>query len=115
MIAGSHDEAVMDDVATYSCVGPIEPEGDRAPRLGRFAEHECPYVNGAQSSCAEHLTMGGMSYAYDHCFDAFGACPVYRQLAAGVDDVDLVVGEGIQAWRARRPQWVQVTVGRKSA
>lgn len=103
----------MDDVATYSCVGPIgaaEASGLRAGRLA--AERECPYVNRSDERCAEHKTLGGISYAYDHCFDAYRACPVYRYLATGGD---VVIGSGIDQWRAGRPKHVEITVRRKIA
>ena len=43
-------------------------------------DHECPFVDRYDPRCAEHLTMGGLGYAYRHCFAEFGSCPVHAEL-----------------------------------
>lgn len=53
---------------------------ERTQPLEATAERECPYVHRAEGQCAAHLTMGGIGYAFDYCFDAFGECPVYAEL-----------------------------------
>jgi hypothetical protein len=98
--------------------------------LLRTDEGECPFVNRSDSRCAEHLTMGGMGYAYDHCFGSFRSCSMYQELmqerrsralvAAPIDtavrSAEATAGpqplpEG--TWHRLRSRLVELTVGRR--
>lgn len=99
-------------------------------------EVECPFVHRADGRCAEHLTMGGMGYAFDHCFDAFAGCPVYAELSAQQaghcgeenelanweghrqedrrqEKLPVQMGQCAGTWKRLRSRVVELTVGRK--
>lgn len=48
--------------------------------LPRARECECPFVNRADPRCSAHLSLGGVEFAYDHCFDEYTACSLYAEL-----------------------------------
>ncbi|MFN4243376.1 MAG: hypothetical protein ACK4PI_09075 [Tepidisphaerales bacterium] len=95
------------------------PRGDRRVRLDTMDDPECPFVNRYDGRCSEHLTMGGLGYAYRYCFAEFAACPVYAELmaeraegvaaAAGTAGGDTPEPTG----GAARPRRVEVTVNRQ--
>ena len=45
-------------------------------------EHHCPFLNRSDHRCSGHFSMQGMQHAFEHCFDAYKACGVYRELLA---------------------------------
>lgn len=57
---------------------PIEAPAPQDAASTACPKGECPFVHGADPRCAEHLTVSGMSHAFDHCFDDFSACPLYH-------------------------------------
>ncbi len=42
--------------------------------------HHCPFLNRADSRCAEHLKIDRLDHAFEFCFDVYAACPVYLDL-----------------------------------
>lgn len=52
----------------------------RGVRTVVMEERECPFVNRADARCSEHLTMGGMGYAFEHCFSKYESCPLHAEL-----------------------------------
>lgn len=42
-------------------------------------EH-CPFLNRANARCGENLSIDALTYAFAHCFHAYDACPLYREL-----------------------------------
>jgi hypothetical protein len=43
------------------------------------ADH-CPFLNRADSRCAEHFTIDGLHHAFEHCFDRYKQCRTYVEL-----------------------------------
>lgn len=72
---------------------------------------ECPFVNRYDGRCSEHLTMGGLGYAYRHCFDDFAGCPVYAELLAEVRETDTAGERSGSPVRAPR---IELTIRRKA-
>jgi len=42
--------------------------------------HHCPFLNRADSRCAENLKIDQLDHAFEYCFDVYAACPVYLDL-----------------------------------
>ena len=42
--------------------------------------HHCPFLNRADARCSTHFSLEALGYAFDHCFDHYEACAVYREL-----------------------------------
>jgi hypothetical protein len=40
----------------------------------------CPFLNRADSRCAEHFRIDAMQHAFKYCVGRFRACPTYLQL-----------------------------------
>lgn len=95
---------------------------------------ECPFVDRADARCSVHLTMGGIGYAFDHCFDDFAACPVHAELAlegrgegaegrsavgGGGEDADrsrvveVEIAADVGRWERIKSRLVELTVGRR--
>lgn len=49
--------------------------------MPRGARH-CPFLNRSDARCATHLSLGGLTDAFDHCFDRYPTCGAYRELLA---------------------------------
>jgi len=97
----------------------------------RMEQRECPHVNRSDTRCAEHLTMGGLEYAYDHCFASFEHCPVYREMSAEQGSGTLMAARalgsdgdagvlnlaprqaGTKTWARLENSVVELTVGRR--
>jgi hypothetical protein len=47
--------------------------------MSERADH-CPFLNRADSRCAEHFNLDHLGYAFRFCFDRYKACPVYAEL-----------------------------------
>ena len=45
-------------------------------------EHHCPFLNRSDHRCSRHFSMHDMQHAFEHCFDAYKSCGVYRELLA---------------------------------
>jgi hypothetical protein len=43
------------------------------------ADH-CPFLNRADSRCADHFTIEGLHHAFEHCFDRYKQCRTYVEL-----------------------------------
>ena len=104
--------------------------------------HHCPFLNRADSRCAEHFNLDALGHAFDYCFGYYDACAVYSRLlaerhirrAAGpgpfegsrLAEFDILDGEGEDALaeefeHARentrentRAPLIQLTVGRRA-
>jgi hypothetical protein len=47
---------------------------------GREPESHCPFLNRTDERCSTHFRLDHLRQAFDHCFDRYHACPVYREL-----------------------------------
>lgn len=45
----------------------------------RHGSH-CPFLNRSDPRCAEYLRLGSLAHAFHHCWNEYGACPVYCEL-----------------------------------
>jgi hypothetical protein len=45
-------------------------------------EHHCPFLNRSDNRCSRFFSMHDMQHAFEHCFDAYKSCGVYRELLA---------------------------------
>jgi hypothetical protein len=45
-------------------------------------EHHCPFLNRSDQRCSRFFSMHDMQHAFEHCFDAYQSCGVYRDLLA---------------------------------
>jgi hypothetical protein len=45
-------------------------------------EHHCPFLNRSDHRCSRFFSMHDMQHAFEHCFDAYKSCGVYRELLA---------------------------------
>ena len=45
-------------------------------------EHHCPFLNRSDHRCSRFFSMHDMQHAFEHCFDAYQSCGVYRELLA---------------------------------
>lgn len=63
-------------------IGLTQPHADPGVQHTAMDDFECPFVDRYDARCAQHLTMGGLGYAYRHCFAEFASCPVYAELMA---------------------------------
>jgi hypothetical protein len=45
-------------------------------------EHHCPFLNRSDHRCSHFFSMHDMQHAFEHCFDAYQSCGVYRELLA---------------------------------
>jgi hypothetical protein len=43
-------------------------------------EHHCPFLNRADHRCSAFFSIERLQHAFEHCFDAYQACDVYREL-----------------------------------
>ena len=43
----------------------------------------CPFIDMADSQCADYLTLRNVTHAFAHCADRYKNCPVYQKL---IDD-----------------------------
>ncbi len=44
----------------------------------------CPFVDKADSRCAEHMRFGNIFSAFAHCADGFTCCRTFREIAREV-------------------------------
>jgi len=51
-------------------------EGQRMEFSGRH----CPFLNRQDARCTQHLSLGALGHAYEHCFDQYAGCTVYYDL-----------------------------------
>ena len=40
----------------------------------------CPFLNRADQRCSTYFSLDRLTHAYEHCFDAYQACPIYLEL-----------------------------------
>jgi hypothetical protein len=40
----------------------------------------CPFLNRADSRCANHFSLDRLGSAFDHCFGEYKACPTYVEM-----------------------------------
>lgn len=55
----------------------------------------CPFLNRNDARCAEHFRVARLQHAFDHCFNAYSACPSYREMLterAGRAESDASIG-----------------------
>ena len=45
-------------------------------------EHHCPFLNRSDNRCSRFFSMHDMQHAFEHCFNAYQSCGVYRELLA---------------------------------
>ena len=45
-------------------------------------ELHCPFLNRSDHRCSRFFSMHDMQHAFEHCFDAYKSCGVYRELLA---------------------------------
>jgi hypothetical protein len=45
-------------------------------------EHHCPFLNRSDHRCSRFFSMHDMQHAFEHCFNAYQSCGVYRELLA---------------------------------
>jgi hypothetical protein len=43
-------------------------------------ESHCPFLNRADSRCANHFSLDKLDRAFDHCFGAYQSCPTYSEM-----------------------------------
>jgi hypothetical protein len=43
-------------------------------------ESHCPFLNRADSRCANHFSLDKLDRAFDHCFGAYQSCPTYAEM-----------------------------------
>jgi hypothetical protein len=43
-------------------------------------EHHCPFLNRADHRCSTFFSIERLQHAFEHCFDAYKSCAVYREL-----------------------------------
>lgn len=43
-------------------------------------EHHCPFLNRADHRCASFFSIERLQHAFEHCFDAYQSCEVYKEL-----------------------------------
>ena len=43
-------------------------------------EHHCPFLNRADHRCSAYFSIERLQHAFEHCFHAYRACEVYREL-----------------------------------
>jgi hypothetical protein len=43
-------------------------------------EHHCPFLNRADRRCSAFFSIERLQHAFEHCFDAYRSCEVYREL-----------------------------------
>ena len=43
-------------------------------------EHHCPFLNRADHRCSAYFSIERLQHAFEHCFHAYKACEVYREL-----------------------------------
>ena len=48
------------------------PDRDRGPH--------CPFLNRSDGRCSEFFSLDHLQHAFEFCFDAYKACPVYAEL-----------------------------------
>ena len=46
----------------------------------RDQEHHCPFLNRADRRCSSFFSIDRLQHAFEHCFDAYPSCDVYREL-----------------------------------
>jgi hypothetical protein len=44
------------------------------------ASHHCPFLNRADSRCADRFHIDNLASAYQYCFDKYKHCPTYLEL-----------------------------------
>jgi hypothetical protein len=47
--------------------------------MAERADH-CPFLNRADTRCADHFTIDGLHHAFEHCFDRYKQCRTYVEL-----------------------------------
>ena len=40
----------------------------------------CPFLNRSDARCSAHFSLNHLDDAFDHCFDRYQSCTVYREL-----------------------------------
>lgn len=40
----------------------------------------CPFLNRSDARCSAHFSLNHLDDAFDHCFDRYQSCAVYREL-----------------------------------
>ncbi len=43
-------------------------------------ESHCPFLNRADSRCANHFSLDKLDRAFDHCFGAYHSCATYMEM-----------------------------------
>jgi hypothetical protein len=43
-------------------------------------EQHCPFLNRADRRCSAFFSIERLQHAFEHCFDAYRSCDVYREL-----------------------------------
>jgi hypothetical protein len=56
------------------------PENLEQAADGREPESHCPFLNRTDERCSTHFRLDHLQQTFQHCFDRYHACPVYREL-----------------------------------
>jgi hypothetical protein len=79
----------------------------------QHARH-CPFLNRSDDRCSTHFSLDSLNAAFEHCFDAYAACPVYQELLIERQIRRSAAGDGTShrpAGGVDRSAVVQLTVG----